>query len=247
MENFEYAAARVPIDDAIVAAHRETWRRIAAAGAWWTGAERVAIAAEVRRAASCARCRERKAALLPAAVADEHEASDVLSAAAVDAVHRIVTDAMHLSKSWIEKLAAGGVSEAHYVKLLGVVVAVFSIDEFHRGLGLAPEPLPEPGAGEPSRERPAGVSSGVAWVPMLPFRAAKTSAPDLYAGMPIAPNVFAAMSLVPDAVRDLKRLSSVHYLAGGQVANPLARGEVLTRSQMELIAARVSSLNECFY
>ena len=159
----------------------------------------------------------------------------------------IVTDAMHLSKSWIEKLVAAGLSEGHYVELLGVVVAVFSIDEFHRGLGLAAEPLPEPGAGEPSHERPAGVTSGVAWVPMLPFRAAKASAPDLYAGMPIAPNVIAAMSLVPDAVRDLKRLSSVHYIAGDQVANPLARGEVLTRTQMELVAARVSALNECFY
>ncbi|MBW2269618.1 MAG: hypothetical protein JRH16_13670 [Deltaproteobacteria bacterium] len=247
MQSFEYVDAPVPIDEGIVAAHREVWRRIAAAGAWWTGAERVAIAVEVRRAETCVLCRERKVALSPAAVMGEHEPNDVLSAAAVDAVHRIVTDARRLSKSWVEKLAAAGMSDAHYVELLGVVVAAFSVDEFHRGLGLPPERLPEPGGGVPSRERPAGVEPGVAWVPMLSFRAAKTSAPDLYAGMPMAPNVIAAMSLVPDAVRDLKRLSSVHYVADAEVANPLARGERLTRAQMELVAARVSALNECFY
>ena len=108
MGNFEYAAARVPIDEPIVAAHRETWRRIADAGTWWTGAERVAIAAEVRRAASCALCRERKAALSPAVVAVEHEANDALSAAAVDAVQRNLTEAMHHSKNWLENQVAPG-------------------------------------------------------------------------------------------------------------------------------------------
>ena len=68
-----------------------------------------------------------------------------------------------------------------------------------------------------------------------------------YEGMPMAPNVIAAMSLVPDAVRDLRRLSDVHYISDAQVANPFARGEVLSRPQIELIAARVSALNECFY
>jgi hypothetical protein len=247
MGSFEYAVTPVLIDERIVAAHRATWRRLARAGSWWNGFERVAIAAEVRRAADCALCRERKAALSPSAVAGEHEASDVLPAAAVDAVHRIVTEAMRLSQSWVEKLAAAGLSDGHYVELLGVVVAVFSIDEFHRGLGLEPEPLPEPSPGEPSQTRPGGVASGVAWVPMLSYRAAKKSAPDLYAGMPVAPKVIAAMSLVPDAVRDLRRLSSVHYVADGQVANPLARGDALSRAQMELIAARVSVLNESFY
>lgn len=247
MGSFGYAVSPVLIDAGIVTAHREIWRRLAGAGTWWNGAERVAIAAEVRRAESCPLCRERKAALSPRVAVGEHEASAELPAAAVDAVHRIVTDASQLSEAWLEKLAAGGVPDGYYVELLGIVVAVFSIDEFHRGLGLSREPLPEPRAGAPSRRRPAGVAKRVAWVPTLSFRAAKHSAPDLYAGLPMAANVIAAMSLVPDAVRDLKRLSSVHYLPDGEVANPLARGEVLSRPQMELIAARVSAINECFY
>ena len=55
-----------------------------------------------------------------------------------------------------------------------------------------------------------------------------------------------AMSLVPDAVRDLKSLSAVHYLTPEEVANPAAR-RALSRPQIELLAGRVSALNECFY
>jgi len=246
MPSFEYAGAPVPIGEELAAAHRETWRRIAAPGAWWSGAERVAIAAAVRAAEGCALCAARRTALSPSA-GGAHEAGERLPAAAVEAAHRIATDAKRLSRAWVEQLATSGVSDGHYVELLGVVAAVLSIDDFHRGLGLALEPLPEPASGAPSGERPAGVKGGAAWVPMLPLRAARRVAPDLYRGMPMAPNVIAAMSLVPDAVRDLKRLSAAHYLKDADVVDPRARGEVLTRAQMELVAARVSALNECFY
>ena len=57
------------------------------------------------------------------------------------------------------------------------------------------------------------------------------------------------MSLVPDAVRVMGRLSKVHYLSPGLVAAPDAcePGRAIDRPQIELIAARVSALNECFY
>ena len=59
------------------------------------------------------------------------------------------------------------------------------------------------------------------------------------------------MSLVPDAVRAMKSLSagSVHGNPS-QVANPNAparRRSALDRRQVELVAGRVSALNECFY
>ena len=55
------------------------------------------------------------------------------------------------------------------------------------------------------------------------------------------------MSLVPDEVRTLCDLSAVHYLPMVDVIDPSARLEHLDRPQTELIAARVSALNECFY
>ena len=56
------------------------------------------------------------------------------------------------------------------------------------------------------------------------------------------------MSLVPEAVRMLKRLSSAHYLPMELVpAAGASGGRALDRMQIELIAGRVSALNECFY
>ena len=70
---------------------------------------------------------------------------------------------------------------------------------------------------------------------------------ELFEGRPLVPNVLRALSLVPDAVRQLKELSTAHYLPIDDVVDPRARGPVLSRAQMELVAGRVSALNECFY
>ena len=171
-----------------------------------------------------------------------------LPPAALDAAHRIVTDATRLTKTWIDGLASDGVSEAQYVELLSVVVAVRSIDSFHRALGLALERLPDAISGEPSRRLPEGLVSGEAWVRMLPGRNIPPQYRDLFPG-PIAPYVIRAMSMVPEGVRWLKELSSAHYLSPDKAEMmDFSRGiRPLSRAQTELIAGRVSALNECFY
>ena len=118
-----------------------------APGNWWRAEDRLAIAQEARNARSCEFCAERKAALSPFAVTGKHTVSTNLPEAAVDAVHRIVTDASRLSESWVKELAAIGISDGHYVELLGVVVSVVSIDGFHRAMGFELEPLPAPKIG----------------------------------------------------------------------------------------------------
>ncbi len=244
MTAFAYAGLSLPIPDAMSDAHRRAWDRLAAPGVWWTGAEKVAIAAEVRAARTCGLCQQRKAALSPHAVAGEHAASGALPAAAVEAAHRIATDPGRLTRAWYEKTLAAGLSDAHYVELLGVVITLVNLDALHRGLGVAPEPLPAPRAGEPSRVRPPAALEG-AWVPLLALDSAEGRA--LFEGRPRVPNVARALSLVPDAVRQMRELSDVHYLPIDDVIDPRARMRALSRPQMELIAGRVSALNECFY
>jgi hypothetical protein len=247
--HFDYAAAPFPIREDIPAAHRAYWAALARAGSWWTGAERVAIAGEVRRAPSCALCAERKAALSPFSVDGAHDCGAEIPPAAVDAVHRLVTDASRLSKSWLEKLASDGLSAERYVELLGVVVCIVNIDQFHRALGLPLQPLPQPVAGAPDNYRPSSVDDGPAWVPWIPAGKGTGLEADLYPGSSRTPNVYCALSLVPAAVRAMGALSKVHYVGPGLVANPTAvePGRSLTRPQIELIAGRVSALNECFY
>ena len=246
MSSISYQSAPVPVRDNFAAAHNRFWNRLAAPGAWWTGAERVAIAAEVRQAWTCSLCQARKDALTPTAVQGEHDHLGTLPPTAVDVIHRVVTDQSRLSSKWFEDTMAAGLSAEQYVEIIGTVVAMVSIDSFCRGIGVALNPLPEPEAGAPSHYRPPGAAPEAAWVPMILAERATGSEADLYGGKQTG-NVIRAMSLVPDEVRTLQDLSSAHYLPSGQVRDPHASAGTLNRLQMELIAGRVSALRQCFY
>jgi len=246
MTDFSFSDVSFPVRADVGAAHERAWERIGKPGCWWTAAERVAIAAEVRQAPRCVLCTESRQALSPHVVSGTHErASHTLPETAVEAVHRIVTDTNRLGRGWLEKLEAAGLSDGHYVELVGVVVAVVSIDAFCRGIGSALHPLPEPQAGEPSGYRPAGARPSDAWVPMIPENLASGAESDLYPFKPMG-NVIKALSLVPDAVRQLTELSAAHYIPIRKMAR-FDVGRAIDRSQIELVAARVSALNECFY
>ena len=85
-------------------------------------------------------------------------------------------------------------------------------------------------------------------MPTVALEKVAPSDADMYEGMGRSVNVITAMSLVPDAVRLLRRQSGAMYLEVGDVANPGRNGgRALSRPQIELIAGRVSALNDCFY
>ena len=178
--NFDYLEAPYRIRNDIPEAHRLIWQMIARPGNWWNGEDRVSMIAETRHAVDCELCRERRAALSPNSVKGEHAVVTNLPGPAVDAIHRIVTDASRLTETWLSDLYTAGMSDGGYIELLGIVVAVISIDGFHRAMGMPPEPLPEPVAGEPSGLRPEGLAEQGAWVEMIsPLEVADTEA-DLY-------------------------------------------------------------------
>lgn len=245
MSEVSYSSSPVDVRSDLIEAHRRQWRRLAEPGTWWSGSERVAIAAEVRVASQCPLCRERSAALSPHAVDGEHQTLGKIPAAALDAVHRIASDPSRLSRSWFEETLSEGLSEGQYVELVGVVVTVVSIDRFCRGIGVPLHALPEPVAGEPSRYRPTHLEAGVAWVRMIANGRASGPEAGLFGGRRTG-NVIRALSLVPDEVRGLLDLSAAHYMAPERMMD-LGVGRTLDRSQIELIAGRVSALRECFY
>lgn len=244
MNDFDYGVFRVRED--MHAAHRRLWEHISAPGTWWTGAQRVAIAAEARRADECDFCAVRKAALSPAAVQGEHQSSGVLPRNVVDVIHRVRTDPARLSRSWFDAVIAGGLTVPSYVELIGVVTMLTGVDYFARSLGIAPFPLPEPRPGAPSQHLPASAQSGTAWVPTIAPEDACGPEVDLYPPGAMIPNIVRALSLVPAEVRVLQTLAAAHYLPVAQIPDPTAR-RALDRMQMELVAARVSALNQCFY
>jgi len=120
-------------------------------------------------------------------------------------------------------------------------------DYFARALGVLPLEPPAARPGQPSRHRPAGAKDNGAWVPTLAAADATGAEADLYGGAARAANIAAALSLVPEAARMLQRLGAAHYLPIEHVPDPGYRRGVLDRIQMELVAARVSAFNQCFY
>jgi hypothetical protein len=246
---FGYSNSPWPVRSDLGDAFRFTWERIANPGSWLSGAERVQVAREVRQAPDCELCRRRRAALSPFGDSGSHDGEHgVLSETQVDVVHRLTTDASRLTPGWLADIAEQGVSVEMYVEMLSVVVATVAVDAFDRALGFEPDPLPRPIDGVPDRYRPDAAVPGAAWVPMVPLEKVAAADADMYEGMGRSANVISAMSLVPDAVRLLRRQSGAMYLDIGDVVNPASNGgRALSRPQIELIAGRVSALNDCFY
>ena len=243
-DDLDYGGA--PVRDDLRDGHRLLLTHIRAPGTWWTGVDRVAIAAESRAAARCGHCRARKGSLSPGAVQGKHDGPGTLPENVIDTVHRIRTDPARLSKSWFDGVMASGLDVARYVELVGVTTLLAGLDYFTWALGVPPFPLPAPLPGEPSRRHPAAAKPGTAWVPMIDVEDAAGPEADVYGGGAFVPNIVRALSLVPDEVRALRRATESHYVPVAQIPDPTVR-RALDRSQMELVAARVSALNECFY
>jgi alkylhydroperoxidase family enzyme len=123
-----------------------------------------------------------------------------------------------------------GLDANRYVELIAVVAQVTTVDTFHRALSLALEPLPAPQPGEPSRETPRTLARKTrAWVPMV--------------GPPTIPT---SLSAVPAEMAALEALHGPAYLKYEEMGDPAIQ-KGLSRAQMELVAARTSAINECFF
>ena len=209
---FNFADAPIPIRAEIQEAMRKEWAFLAAPGTWWSGEERVQIAAEARRA-----------------MAGEPHGED-LPGPAAEVVRAVAAESPLISAEWVEGLAAKGVDMPAYVEIIGMVARLSAVDMFHRALGLQLEPLPDPEPGEPSRTPPpTDLVFGKSFVPM----ALMVSIPQ-------------TVSLVPPETGAWQELSDAMYMTLGEMGNPDFR-QALHRTQMELVAARTSQINECFY
>lgn len=226
--------------------HQRTWKRIASAATWFDGQTRVAIASEVRQARKCTLCAERLDALSPFAVSGTHGSLGTLPEKIVEVVHRIVTDTGRLSKRWYQQVLDSGLTDAEYIEIVGLTCTVISVDTFTRGIGLPLQPLPEPIAGQPSRQRPAGAKIQLAWM-------ATVEPEDIEEGE-LNPyrednqfNVQKALSLVPQALIEFYDVDETYYLPQGDIRNFDANYRALSHSQMELIGTRGAQMNKCHY
>jgi hypothetical protein len=204
---------------------------LAQPGDWLSGAQRLDAWNHVRLAASNPLDQARRLALSPLAVDGEHEASALLTATAVDVVHRLASDPGRLTRSWAEKVMAQ-LGEEAYTELVGVSAIAVVIDTFDLVMGHGPRILPEPAAGDPRRVRPDDVGDIGAWVSQALHKQRA--------------NVSRALTLVPETMSLWRPLVDSHYSRGAQFLE-LKWQRNLSRPQVELTAARTTALNECFY
>jgi hypothetical protein len=214
---FDFSNAEFSVRSDLQEALRREWEFLAAPGTWWSASERVAIAAETR-----------------AAMLGERAASgptSILSAGVLDVVWKVAADSPLITAEWVAALPGRGVDLPAYAEIVGVVARLSSVDRFHRALGLALEPLPEPQAGEPSRTPAAaeGLVEGESYIPMV--------------GRVAIPQT---ISLVPAETAAWYALSDAMYMTFKEMDDPDFR-RAMHRTQIELVAARTSQINECFY
>ncbi|OMQ15215.1 hypothetical protein A7K94_0211080 [Modestobacter sp. VKM Ac-2676] len=146
-----------------------------------------------------------------------------------EAAQSVSAAAALVTREWAADLRDRGLAIEQYVEVVGVVSRLAAVDSYVRGVGSAEEPLPDPEPGEPAREHNGQVRWRNAFVPTDPEDGARF-----------------ALSAVPAEEEARDRLHAQLYLSTEQMAD-LAYQDVLSRAQMELLAARVSLLNDCFY
>jgi hypothetical protein len=232
----DYAGGRYRPRQELIDAHADVWRRIGEPGTWWNGADRRAMVAEARHAQRCSLCARRREALSPAAIKGHHDSVSDLPAAAVDVIHRVITDPGRLTRTWFDSVILRGLERTRYVELVSVVAASVIVDTLHRALAIELPALPEAVAGEPSRTLVDDLVEDGAWVPIMP----QPSRTATETGMPTVPNIRRALSMVAAAPALFFGAFMPHYrLQGLDFA--------VTQGQAEFVASRVSALNQCFY
>lgn len=245
MSGMHYDDSPYPVRDDITEAHRRAWDRLSGAGSWLTGAERIKVMAETRHARSCATCAKVKDALSPFAVKDAHGAGTDLSENRVKMIHMIVADPGRLTHGWYRNTVESGIEETHFVEIVSVVAHTTAIDTFAKGLGVPLRELPAAQAGEPSHYRPAEARQHQAWAPNIAWDEFGPNEADYFVG-PEA-NIRRALTLVPDEARGFFDVTAAQYLAGPQMRDFDREFRAITHLQIELLAARVSALNQCTY
>ena len=220
----------LPIRPDLNETHEELAKRWATTGLWWSGAERLAIVEEVRAARDSEPLAPWES---PSAVEGLISEEHILPIAAVDAIWRITNHPGTLTAEWHASIVGQGLNPEAYAELVGVVAQANAVDRFADALNLERVSLPEPSHLEPAKSPDPSVQVSSHWVPTAKIK---------------GPNVVKALSAVPFENESMQLLSSVQYVGLGDLLSDLVSDQnSLSRMQVEVIAARTSKLNECFY
>lgn len=237
-----YRDTDLPIRPALEAAHQDTLDSISRPRHWWRAGERIAIAAEARAARIEAGLQE---------PADDTGVAEDLPPAARRVAREVAVSTNNIDRDFCDQALADGLSDTQYCEIVGIVSRLANVDVFARAIGVPPRPLAAAQAGEPNRKRPLTARDEGAWVETVPGgRRGRHEAVEIYGTDKIegAPFIYRALSLVPAEARGLVTLGRAQYLDIADFMDlDFTFEPQISRAQVELLAARVSAINECFY
>jgi len=116
------------------------------------------------------------------------------------------------------------------VETIALVSMLASVDGTHRALGVDLEPLPAAQPGQPTRRIAEGLKRRRTHVPMP------------QGSIPVA------LDLLPNVGAEFRASFGALYMTEDEMAlSSFERSPGLNRAQLELVAARTSFVNKCFY
>lgn len=219
-----------PVRGDLVAAHQDWLGHVAAPGTWFSGEQRVAFIAALWAAIDDPKP-------LPPWEAPAPPTGSALPAAAHGIAYRLGRHASTTSLSWYERSVAElAMGAPAFVELVALAATGCAVASFGPALGWDRPMLPEAQPGPPSRDCPPLVDATMNWVPVT-------------APADEDPAVVQAFTAVPAEYDMLWRLAAAQYIPLAEMVHlGWKRPESsLQRRQVELVAARLSMVRECFY
>lgn len=147
-----------------------------------------------------------------------------------EAAVRMAHEPNTISEAWVAEQETRGLGRVTMAELMGVVSRQVAIDTFMFGVGAEQTELPSPNPGDPSKVIVDGSKLENGSLPTVGSASPHT----------------AFSSVPPDQVA-LEELHAGLYLPMEQIRDFAFTRDGVRRSQMELVAARTSFLNDCFY
>lgn len=235
-----YADSDYPVRQDLADAHAAQFQRFARAGTWGTAAQRLAVISEARQAGIDAGLLE--------APADGGATSDVeLPQPVRDVIRTLAVDCPNFDMSTYQAALDAGLSDPEFAEMVAIVSFIVNLDVYARGIGVELRPFAAPQPGNPSREIPVEAVLEQAFLPTIPNPPEGGAlAKELYG--PFKPYIMRALSIVPDEFRAHIELEQAQYVLLPKIMDfEYNHHEGLTRPQVEVVAGRVSAINDCFY
>lgn len=236
-----YSDTHYSVRDKIVQAHEKELSLLSGPGTWWTGAQRAAIVAEARKARCEAGLQE------PIAGSEAFIDADLPNAART--IARKVATMDGVDRAFFDDTVPSELSQEEYVEEIGVISRTVNLDMFANAIGIPSRELRPISDGEPTRIRPVSITDDGFYVPTIPTSKAGggEDSKKLYGGASVY-NILRGLSLVPSEARPVMGLVMSQYVIPQEFYNyDFTFDPSVTRAQIELVASRVSAINECFY